>query len=330
LRRRLFCDGEAAMRIHAWHSRRATYSAVGAVLIASALVAGCLPPPPPPVPNGTYTAVQCWPGVGSQDFSGFHSVDLTGLYHFTSDCSPYAGDPRYDSHGLGIVFPFQMPYDAQSHWMITAPYGTNFASVSAANRRFNANGWYSEMYGLDAHGGDITLGGAPADGVWHNTSAPGPFSGLELRMTCEASSCLGAYDPYIFGRQFAFVVHDFTAPKIANFSWSLVGSQTATVSASDDGGGISRTYLEVNGTKTSGVVHTCNVVSGTGIGTSGIVANTLTPCPPSVNDTFAVNTRVAPFKRGDNSVRACVDDYADLAAGSQPNTTCSPTVTIPA
>jgi len=172
------------------------------------------------------------------------------------------------------------------------------------------------------------MGGVPADGAWHTTSASGTFAGLELKMTCETASCIGAYDPYIFGRQFQFAVHDSTPPVRSGFNWSLVGPQTATISASDQGGGVSRTYLKVNGSNASAFAHACNVASGTGVGTNGIVANTLTPCPSSVSDTFAVDTSAPPFVHGNNSVRACADDYANIA-GSIPNTSCSEAVIIP-
>jgi hypothetical protein len=298
-----------------------------AVVVVAGLLGACEPPPPP---SAQYTAVQCWPGVGREDYSNARYYDFSGTYPAHQTNCAAAGSSGDD--GLMIDFPLKANQYNQAFWQIAAPAGASFSAVRVESRAIDANGWTTNVLVNDTTGQSFSLPELAHDGAWHSASRNGSFALIGSIMTCSAQSgCIGAYQPYIFARAFAFTVTDTTPPDISGVGGPLLsggpksGTQSATVTASDQGGGISRTWLRVNGTATSNLAHTCDLATAPA---GNIVGNTLTPCP-SGSDTHTVDTSRAPFHEGKNNVSACAADYSDPAAtGHQVNTTCTTTFTV--
>ncbi len=275
-----------------------------------------------------YTAVQCYPGLGSQDHS---SAEFSGAprYRHAAACS---------EKGLVLHSPRRKVRPRHGAWTILAPKGTRFTSVSLQSRQRSAKGWHPGVE-LVGTGGELSSLSVPADSSWHKGGMKGSFKALVSRLACKAPArsprprirtCFRSRRSYLHTRQFEFDIADGADPEISNPAGSLLGGgiraglQSLTFTASDRGGGLSQVFLRVNGIKTASRDFRCDLVrfAGTSVG------DRLSPCPSIRTETLTANASVAPFRPGSNAVQACASDYSDSRRGFLANTSCSPPRTV--
>jgi hypothetical protein len=168
---------------------------------------------------------------------------------------------------------------------------------------------------------DTTFEGKGSVGsVWLFLGCDGNYS-----PGCEAG-------PWVSAHYFAALEVDPVAPKVSATGGSLVGGGVihghATIegNASDEGGGLSKLFVKINGFP-AGTVRTpsCNVVNANNPSVKGIVAATVTPCPTGLEGQWTLDTQAYPFHDGSNAVELCADDFSTIGA---PNETCSPPQSI--
>jgi hypothetical protein len=303
-----------------------------ALLAAGLAVAGILGLAQGASGEGRYFAVQCYPGVGSQDHS---SAEYAGA-------SRYKHDPACSDQGLGVYSPRRLARGQRGEWTISAPKGTRFSELSLQSRQRAPKGWRSDVDLIDIDGRAVALPGLGADGSWKGGRMSGSFRAVTSELACIGRSgkqgrdsrrrrCSRTRHPYVYLRNLKFTVADFAPPHLSVTGGTLpgvgvkAGVKTLEISASDQGGGLSRTFLRVNGVATAIHTYRCDLAKLGG----RAVGDTLRPCPQSRTETLMANTSAAPFKPGPNQVQACAIDYADstdpLFAA---NSSCSPAQTV--
>jgi len=149
-----------------------------------------------------------------------------------------------------------------------------------------------------------------------------------------ALTCNGAcgYGPTIRARDIAVLEVDPHPPTIVGPSGSLLapvivrGHQELAAEAKDEGGGVTKLELLVNGILAGApAIAACQVGQVSNLSYRGIAALTPTPCPPSLKNVWSLDTGVPPFQNGSNSVQVCASDFATVGEASK---TCSPPQTV--
>ena len=99
------------------------------------------------------------------------------------------------------------------------------------------------------------------------------------------------------------------------------GHQSIDAVAGDEGGGISSVALRVNGQPLEAAYRPqCAVARVENPSYAGIVTDVPTPCPPTVEPSWTVDTAAYPFHEGTNSVTVCAQDFSTIGP---PNEGCS-------
>ena len=111
---------------------------------------------------------------------------------------------------------------------------------------------------------------------------------------------------------------DDRSPPIPSFtggslfaSDAVRGDQTVGLRAADEGGGVRRLELRINGELVRDDVRDCQLSAG--------IATALQPCAPEALATATLATSSPPFATGLNQVRVCA---SDLAVRNEPNGGC--------
>ena len=110
-------------------------------------------------------------------------------------------------------------------------------------------------------------------------------------------------------RNFGFYVEDVSQPAVGELGGALMegaaqrSTQVLSVPASDQGSGVGKVTLQVNGRRVAAADPGCALASDGR-------ALRLSPCPSSPTTQFAVDTTATGFAEGRNSIEVCVTDYA--------------------
>jgi hypothetical protein len=167
--------------------------------------------------------------------------------------------------------------------------------------------------------------------IFHVNSAPTPYfagAGFSIFMNCDGNYGPGCgAGPLVWAHYFAATEVDPTSPSLSSVAGSLLaggvirGHQGLAADASDEGGGLSKVAILVNGLPAGQPdVSNCNLVQIKHPSLAGTVAAAVTPCPTSLKPSWTLDTTAYPFQQGVNSVQVCASDFSTL---SEPNTTCS-------
>lgn len=142
-------------------------------------------------------------------------------------------------------------------------------------------------------------------------------------------SCAGAT---ISARYIAVAVTDPVPPVLSDLRGSLLsgnvlrGRQGLEANAHDEGGGLDKVWVSINGSAvTQTAPPNCNTASTSNSSVIGTVAYSVTPCPTEMQANWVLDTQRFPFHNGANAVQVCASDFATL---SEPNTTCLPTQSV--
>jgi hypothetical protein len=265
-----------------------------------------------PVANaGTYIVKTC--DNGNPSTSGWAPISGgagTGTSH---SC----GNP-----GGGFAASFLTTPGSYAGWMFTAPANTDIAGFSLY-RAFalpQNQPYGTGVYSAQTHGSSsgawgtvyTNYGGLFYSGV--SVESAGGLSGqnqFSIRIDCGGgSSCSGIGDAGLSVGAADFMLRDNIDPVIVSPSGTLLangalsGSRSITFSATDQGGGVFRSILLVDG---SPVVN--KVIDGNGghCNTSAFVQTV--PCKLAASDTLSLNT--AALSEGTHSVQLIVRDATD-------------------
>jgi hypothetical protein len=270
---------------------------------------------------GSYIVAQCSPGVypGADD-AGFAASTTHYVPH--ADCSPSAPGLQI-AHSLnsGETGTVQGGYGA---WIWTAPPGTYITGGSTFSRLATESGQHGYLAVSPDSGGGLSYENQNDD-QGHESGIPaGNWRFLVARLECtqpnEGNRCVGAAGgAHTYVKQVRIQLTDVVGPTISvggsMFSGlELRGPQTISVAAADQGAGLQSVQVSVNGTGATGddLSAACNPLPGN-------MTSRLSPCPPSFTKTYTLDTAMAPFREGVNSISVCAYDYAQTGT---PNDAC--------
>lgn len=269
-----------------------------------------------PAGAGEYTVRQC-ANSGHQGFTGMSGI-LGGVdrVDFVNGCTSVTSD-RVGVHQDRSGRNFGEGVGGEYRW--TAPSESLITAARLVVKMKNANGIIATPVGVRQNGEGVSLdGGSPHDGtqVTANWRDPGdPLRWAAARLICRrAGGCANKPDSTkafitLFDAEFTLV--DNTPPRmtpggslfqwLSDSNWHR-GPTEARIDASDGGGGVSSTRVQVNGSW-------LNVGSSSCPGSRGSFATSMAPCPSSVSGSEVWSTNASPFRDGPNTIRFCADDY---------------------
>ncbi len=191
------------------------------------------------------------------------------------------------------------------------------------------------------HGSFVVEEGWPGSNVQDSTRTirirtepgPGPESGdFEIYLECDPGFAGGCEaGPIDWAHYIAATEVDPNPPKLSIegsllTAGTLRGHQPISAMATDVGGGVSSLEVLVNGTPayapTTGACALANVDNPSIVGT---VAFSPSPCPPTLQGSWSLDTEDPPFREGANTVSLCAADFATIG---EPNRTCSSPQTV--
>jgi hypothetical protein len=141
---------------------------------------------------------------------------------------------------------------------------------------------------------------------------------LSLQISCSPGGVCTGYDS-IAMKFLNLELVDTVAPRVTGLSGSLVAGSVAhglaglRIAATDQGGGIRRVSVEVNGQQVASPATNCALDGG------GSYATRVRPCS-NFDQAIQVDTERTPWREGQNFLRVCVSDVA--TEGGPPYTTC--------
>lgn len=145
----------------------------------------------------------------------------------------------------------------------------------------------------------------------------------QVWLGCEGH-CEAAPESWAGG--FAATEVDPVAPSVNGLGGPLLeggvlhGHQAASAEATDEGGGVAKMTLRINGIaiEPPDSFH-CETVQANNPSIVGTVAIKITPCPATAQAGWTVNTAAYPFQEGKNSVAVCANDFSTIGS---PNEGC--------
>ena len=213
-----------------------------------------------------------------------------------------------------------MPTPAGSYgrWVWRAPSGSVFTRIRAAATLIDGSGEQARLTAVRP-GGQVETFGGPA-GEFAPYSILGEFTEFRSALACTGpAACplsVGSQErPSATSPSTSTIARRRPrASPAARCSPATPSAATRRVAlrAADDGGGVRRLELRVNGELVRDDVRDCQLSAG--------VATALQPCAPEALATATLATSSPPFATGANQVRLCA---SDLAVNGNPNSACA-------
>lgn len=270
---------------------------------------------------GRYTIAQCAPGLNPAAADATFTASTTHYRPFV-DCGPNApGLQVRHSLSTGETGTVQGAFGA---WEWKAPAGTFITGGSTISRLATEAGHHGFLAVTEDSGASIAYQ-TQNDNQGHTAGPPGGNSRfLVARLECtvpnEGNRCVGSGTGALASIKWVQItLTDVVAPTLSisgsMFSGAILrGPQTIGVAASDQGAGLQRVEVTVNGQHATGddLSAACNPLPG------GFTSR-MAPCPPALNKTYTIDTAAAPFGQGANLISVCAYDYFQTET---PNSAC--------
>jgi hypothetical protein len=258
--------------------------------------------------GGHYTALECSP------YNRTHDASQNADAGF--DTTAYCADAGHD-YAMQINSTGASPVNQgrSGYWSWNAPPNTAIVGVDIEAKLRNDNGFHSRLVMADG-GGNQTAGIAQGDGTdahWTAYSWSGsPQARFVAKLVCETNQCAPSDAAKTWVRGVSITLVDSADPVLTDVRGSLLGTgwmrgiQTLGSGSSDSGSGMLALAASVNGQQAAFAGGGCQSIPGTQ------VAAVLAPCPTDIHPSFDVSpdTRMPPFRDGQNSVAICASDFA--------------------
>ncbi|MCC2662476.1 MAG: hypothetical protein K0S35_398 [Geminicoccaceae bacterium] len=209
------------------------------------------------------------------------------------------------------------PANSFAQWRISAPTAMRFlggwlqadpATLSAYESRY--------LYRLEGEAEATRIHDISQAG-WFTWPGSGEIAADQLILrtrcidgqTCKADAGRPG-DTMTLARSFGFEIEDYSPPVVGLLGGALMegaaqrSTQILSVPASDQGSGIGKVTLEVNGDRYA------TEDPGCALAPDGRALR-LSPCPAAPTSHFAVDTTDPAFSEGSNAIEVCVTDYAE-------------------
>ena len=268
--------------------------------------------------------------------SGAESVGLSGFYSQLGDdyVDVIAGCNGGSSGKLGVYQDRsnrRMPFGNGGQFIWYTPAGSDITETTITAKLNSKNGIAARLIGANNEDTDVSLdSGSDHDGVsslshWKDSARP--LTVVVARLICQPEN--GCENNAATAKAFLeltdleFSVSDNRRPLVVpsgqlkswgdDAKWHR-GSATYSIASSDQGSGISRSFLKVNGSS-----HDMTLANCPGAKTN--YATSFSPCPSSQAHQDSVNTSSSPFQEGLNRLQFCTEDYSITASSGTPSCT---------
>ena len=277
---------------------------------------------------GQFTMKQC-AGAQLLGMSGSHSLLGSDFVDVVSGCNGTGVDK------LGVYQDRsnrRMPFGSGGQFIWYTTGGNEITGTSIAAKLNSRNGIAARLLGSNSSAPNISLdtgsdhSGNPSVSHWQNTISP--LTVVVARLHCEPSGgCenkAGSQKAFFEVTDLEFSVRDSRLPSISATgslsNWGgdgiwHAGGTTYSIGGTDQGSGMSRSFLIVNGSRVNQADASC---PGMRVGYS----TSFMPCPGTIDTPGFANTTVSPFQEGINGLQFCVEDYSITASSGDP--VCTP------
>lgn len=263
---------------------------------------------------GSYVVAQCSARINAAaPDAGFSST--TNHYVPLTDCNKHQA-------GMRILHNLQggagTRAGAYGRWVWTAPAGTYITGGNIVANLRNGGGNGAALIASPDTGSPSVFAVGSADAVKGTFSIPlGNWRYFLGQLGCAAQAgnrCGAGRAAHAYIRQMRLQLTDVSPPSLtiggSMFSGSeLRGPQAVDVSAIDQGAGLERVGIDVNGTAVQNDEQPCSPLPG------GLTSR-LQPCALTLDKSYTLDTALPPFTNGQNVVQACVFDYTQSEAAN--------------
>jgi hypothetical protein len=249
--------------------------------------------------GGTYRAVQCNPALGAGH----------GDLSFGRSSDHYRGEPACGA-GRGLSVRHRANGTASGRWgawTLEVPDGAILQRARLKVSGTAAAGHRPELL-IGLPGAGLRPFGRAAGKVhtvrWRGREA----NRLQARLRCRRSRrCGEGRSARVSLRRLSLRLLDSRPPKVGLGGPLTVraaqrGTRVLRADATDDGSGVRRFFVEVNGRPSVTRKSECAVAHK--------VALRFSPCPRNAEAEFSVDTRAPGFRQGPNRLRVCAVDYS--------------------
>jgi hypothetical protein len=291
---------ETLMNAGAVNPRRLSWSGlVKGLLLASAACAAFALGEPGRAEAGTYRVIECT--AQNPFLYNFTYLHNTGSYF------PYPGDLACPNPGIrvrnGGAVSVPSPQVAYGQWYTAVPAGTELRNIHA-------------VVDLVSGSGHVAYVTVPGSANWYGPQSGTINTGVAGKEFAVGVSCGGSCplntNVHAYARDLWFDIKDVANPQVAGLGGSLMlagerrGTENLEIAGTDAGGGVRRATVEVNGVQVASPDAGCYPAIG------GFASN-FYPCPSSATLDAQLNTEIPPWREGQNSVQACVEDFFNIA-----------------
>ncbi len=255
--------------------------------------------------GSTYRVLQCDPlNVGSADAQSRE----VHPYNVARHCS----DP---DRALEVTDVWRADQGDEGSFTWSAPAQTGIVGVHAEAKLRRDNGHKARLYMADGQHRQtfVVANGDDSGGVFRGQSWQGPPQDeFVAALRCEdAGGCPASGDAKTYVRSVKLTVADFSDPTLsvggalAASGWHR-GSQLLSFSGDDQGSGLERLDVRVNGSE----LGSPEQGACPGVIPATHTAARLRPCTGGISGSVYPSSSDLPFHDGDNTLSVCADDFA--------------------
>lgn len=271
-----------------------------------------------------FTMKQC-EGSGYQGMSGRY---LTLSYDFVDVVTGCNG---LGSTKLGVYQDRsnrRIPFGNGGQFLWYTTGGLEIIETAISGKLNSRNGVAARLIGANESNANVALDGgvehSGADSVSHWRDTSNPITVVVGRLACQLDA--GCENNTSSGKAFLeltdmeFSVRDTRSPSVSAsgqlMTWGEDGKwhrgvAAYSVTSSDQGSGISRSFLKVNESIHDTTYANCPAAKSN-------YATSFNPCPATQTYQDSVDTTVSPFQEGLNRLQFCTEDYSISASSGSP------------
>lgn len=263
---------------------------------------------------GSYLVAQCSAGLYRPSPDAVFGRSTT---HYISNQNCNEGQPGLQIDHTLLGETGTLP-DRYGRWAWRAPAGTYLTGGNIYAHLRNDDSNVASLTVTADSGPAHPFAVGTADGLTGPFSIPlGNWRSFVASLSCNApgdNRCGAGPGAQVAIKQVRLQLTDASPPALTSGGTMLAGGelrgpQSVEVAGTDQGAGIHRAEIDVNGIPVVNDVSPCNPLPGG-------FSSRLRPCDSTLTKTYSVDTAVPPFRNGENAVRVCVFDYAQAGVAN--------------
>jgi len=247
--------------------------------------------------GGVYRVTQCNPGLGAghPDISFGRNSD-----HYSSEAACEQG------RGLSVKHSARRSAAGRwGAWSLQAPTGTTIRAITTKLGASASAGHVPQLFAGFPGSDDTPFSDAAASAArWRGKGADGFEARLECRRDggCGEGAAAKLRVRRIFLKLLDDALPDTELAGPLGREATRRGTSVLETTTTDDGAGVRRVFLAVNGEPVGARRLDCSLRRR--------IALRLRPCPSTADLEFTLDTAAGPFRQGPNGLRVCALDWA--------------------